>query len=72
MLLIEANFSALKIKSKEKKTQIEELISSFGDADESMLKKFVLDRDLEGRSTIELVDQLQLVDFFTKLESIID
>ncbi len=70
--LIETNFSALRIKTRVKKSVIETLISEFGNADESMLKTFVLDRDLEGRTTIELVNELQLVDFFTKLEPIID
>lgn len=37
-----------------------------------MLKAFVLERDIEGRTTIEIVNELQLVDFFTKLEPIID
>ena len=70
--MIESSYSALKIKTSERKVQIEELIASFGDADENMLKVFVLDRDLEGRTTIELVNALHLVDFFAKLEPIID
>lgn len=69
---IEMSFSALKIKTMERMEQVKETLTSFGNADESMLKAFVLDRDLEGRTTIELVNQLHLVDFFTKLEPIID
>ncbi len=70
--MIETNFSALKIKTNVRKAEVHELISNFGNADESMLKVFVLDRDIEGRTTIELVNELQLVDFFSKLEPIID
>ena len=70
--MIETNFTALKIKTMERMEEVKEIITSFGNADESMLKAFVLDRDYEGRTTIELVNQLHLVDFFTKLEPIID